>query len=79
MEVRKVSLGEHIKEISDRTSLETKVRIGIQMADFDNWDNGDYKGNPELIKRQVETVLRTIEKWVEDDYINVIRKKDEER
>ena len=77
MEARKVSLGEHIKEISDRTSLETKVRIGIQMADFDNWDNGDYNGNRELIKRQVDTVLSTIEKWVEEDYINPIRQIDE--
>jgi hypothetical protein len=77
MEVRKVSLGEHIKEISDRTSLETKVRIGIQMADYDNWDNGSYNGDPELIKRQVETVLSTIEKWVREDYINPIRKENE--
>ena len=77
MKARKVSLGEHIKEISDRTSLETKVRIGIQMADFDNWDNGDYNGDPELIKRQVDSVLSTIERWVEDNYVNPIRKENE--
>jgi len=77
MEARKVSLGEHIKEIRDRTSLETQVRIGITMADFDNWDNGDYNGDRELIKRQVDTVISTIERWVENNYINPIRKKDE--
>lgn len=74
MKARKVSLGEHIQEISDRTSLETKIRIGITMADYDNWDNGDYNGDRELIQRQVETVLSTIERWVKNNHINPIRK-----
>ena len=77
MEARKVSLGEHIKEISDRTSLETKIRIGITMADYDNWNNGDYLGDRELIQRQVDSILQNIEKWVEDNYINPIRKSNE--
>jgi hypothetical protein len=77
MKARKVSLGEHIKEISNRTSLEVKVEIGIQMADYDNWDNGSYNGDPELIKRQVDSVISTIERWVEDNYVNPIRKENE--
>lgn len=65
------------KEIMDRTSLETQVRIGITMADFDNWDNGDYKGDRELIQRQVDTVISTIERWVMNNHINPIRKSQE--
>jgi hypothetical protein len=47
------------------------------MADYDNWDNGDYNGDRDLINRQVDIVLSNIEEWVKNNYINPIRKKDE--
>ena len=76
MEARKVTL-KNLKGIRDSTSLETSIRIGISMADYDNWDNGDYNGDSDLINRQVDIVLSNIEEWVKNNYINPIRKKDE--
>jgi hypothetical protein len=75
-EARKVTL-KNLKGIRDSTSLETSIRIGISMADYDNWDNGDYNGDRDLINRQVDIVLSNIEEWVKNNYINPIRKKDE--
>ena len=72
-EARKVTL-KNLKEIRDSTSLETSIRIGISMADYDNWDNGDYNGDRDLINRQVDIVLSNIEEWVKNNYINPIRK-----
>ncbi len=76
MKPRKLTL-ENLKEIRDSTSLETGMRIGLTMADYDNWDNGDYNGDRELINRQVDIVLSNIEEWVKNNYINPIRKKDD--
>jgi hypothetical protein len=75
-QARKFKL-DNLKEIRNNTSLETGIRIGIQMADYDNWDNGDYNGDSDLINRQVDIVLSNIEEWVKNNYINPIRKKNE--
>jgi hypothetical protein len=65
-----------IQEILDSTSLETSIMVSLTMADYDNWDNGTYKGNKKLIKEQVEGVLRIIEEWQSKNYINPIREKE---
>lgn len=64
---------ENINKILDSTSLETSITISITMADYENWENGTYKGDKELIKKQVEGVLRIIEEWQSKNYINPIR------
>lgn len=76
MEARKFKL-DNLKEIRNNTSLETGIRIGLTMADYDNWDNGDYNGDRDLINRQVDIVLSNIEEWVKNNYVNPIRKKNE--
>lgn len=65
---------DNLQRLLDELDLETKMRISLQMADYDNWDNGDYNGDPELIKRQVECVLSNIEEWVKRGMISPIRK-----
>jgi len=76
MKARKVQI-ELLNQIRNSTSLETNIKIGLEMADYDNWDNGEYKGNKELINRQVDIVLSNIERWVEKNYINPIREPNE--
>lgn len=73
---RKVKL-KHYDDIKNSTALETHVKISLMMADFDHWDNGDYKGDRELIKRQTESVIMGIEEWVKSNYVNPIRIKNE--
>jgi len=63
-----------IQEVLDSTPLEISLMVTLTMTDYDNWDNGTYKGNKKLIKEQVESVLRIIEEWQSKNYVNPIRK-----
>lgn len=65
---------DNIQRLLDELDLETKIKISLQMADYDNWDNGTYKGDSELIKRQVDSVSSDIEKWIDRGMISPIRK-----
>lgn len=62
-----------IEKILDQTSLETALRISFAMADYENWEDGSYTGDEELIKIQVESALHLIETWVEGGQKNPIR------
>jgi hypothetical protein len=62
-----------IDKILDQTSLETALRISFAMADYENWEDGSYTGDEELIKSQVESALHLIETWVEGGQKNPIR------
>ena len=70
---RKVRL-KNFQDMVNKIPLETQVRIGIAMADYDKWFDGEYTGDDELIDRQVKSVINTIEKWKENNFINPIRK-----
>jgi hypothetical protein len=65
---------DNIQKLLDETPLEIRIRITLQMADYDNWDNGTYHGDPELINRQLDAILSHIENWVEKGMISTIRK-----
>jgi hypothetical protein len=62
-----------IEKILDQTSLETALRISFAMLDYENWEDGEYSGDEELIKSQVESALHIIETWVEKGQTNPIR------
>jgi hypothetical protein len=62
-----------IEKILDQTSLETALRISFAMVDYENWEDGNYSGDEELIKSQVESALHIIETWVEKGQTNTIR------
>ena len=62
-----------LEKILNETSLETALRISFAMLDYENWEDGNYSGDEELIKSQVESALHIIETWVEKGQINPIR------
>ena len=62
-----------IEKILAETSLETALGISFAMLDYENWRGGEYLGDGELIKSQVESALHIIETWVEKGQINPIR------
>lgn len=62
-----------IGKILDETSLETSLRISFAMSDYENWEDGKYLGDEELINNQVESALHIIEAWVEKGQTNPIR------
>lgn len=53
-------------KILKSTPLKTRLWVVLQMDDYENWDNGDYKGNVEELKRKVELIKKEVEDWVED-------------
>jgi hypothetical protein len=49
-----------IEEIKSRTSLETILRVHLEMKDYIHWNNGEYSGN---INEELEYLLKRIEEW----------------
>lgn len=72
-EARKVKLNK-FGEMMKTMPLESQLRIGLSMADYDNWHDGEYEGDGELIERQLNSVINTIERWKENNFSNPIRK-----
>jgi hypothetical protein len=62
-----------LEKILAETSLETSLRISFAMSDYENWEDGKYLGDEELINNQVESALHIIEAWVEKGQTNPIR------
>ena len=74
---RKTKISEYesnlLEKILAETSLETALGISFAMSDYENWRGGEYLGDGELIKNQVESALHIIENWVEKGQTNPIR------
>ena len=74
---RKTKISEYesrlLEKILYETSLETSLRISFAMSDYENWEDGKYLGDEELINNQVESALHIIEAWVEKGQTNPIR------
>ena len=62
-----------LKKILDETSLETALSVSFAMSDYENWKDGEYFGDGDLIKRQVQSALHIIEAWAEGGQTNPIR------
>lgn len=53
------------EKMKDRP-LSKRLLIPLMMVDYDNWDNGEYKGDLVLIEKQIEVICSTVDKWVSD-------------
>jgi hypothetical protein len=53
------------EKILSRIPLECKIKTYLTMEDYDNWDNGEYKGDKERIKKMTEDLLDIIKKHKE--------------
>ena len=52
-----------LEEIRRRISLETCLRVRLQMDDYDNWDNGEYFGDMDKINKNIGIILDEVERW----------------
>lgn len=52
-----------IAKLLRETSLETRIRIRLEMHDYENWDNGDYNGDQ---TETVKMVLEEVERYLDD-------------
>ena len=46
------------RELLRRVPLKTKLKVAFQMNDIKNWQNGEYKGDKRLIKRNVKDTIK---------------------
>lgn len=53
------------EKMKDRP-LSKRLLVPLMMADYDNWDNGEYKGDMDKIKAQIDIICSTVDKWVSD-------------
>lgn len=53
-------------EVLKRTDLKTRLFVQLQMADYENWNNGDYLGDMTKLLAQVQSILETVYKWKDD-------------
>lgn len=52
-----------IEEIRNRTSLKTRLSVYLTMADYENWDNGEYLGDENKIREEVNYLIDLFEDW----------------
>lgn len=53
-----------VESILKKTSLETRLKVYLQMNDYINWNNGEYSGN---INEELESLLKYVEEWQKDE------------
>lgn len=56
----------NFKRILKETPLETRLFVYLQMDDYDNWDNGSYKGDNQKIKEKVTHIIGIMESFLKD-------------
>lgn len=56
----------NLEKILKETPLDIRLRVSMMMDDYENWDNGVYKGNKELIEKQIQSIIRQVKEWIKD-------------
>ena len=60
-------MSEIFDNLLKQTDLYTRVRISLQMDDLQNWKDGEYLGDPELIERQTKAICKLVDEWQGDE------------
>ena len=66
------SKSEWFDKLLKEITLKQQIKLDLMMQDYDNWKNGEYLGNVELINKQVNSIIETIKEWKENNFINPI-------
>jgi hypothetical protein len=45
-----------VERLRKKIPLETKIRVALEMNDYDNWENGTFKGN----KKELTKIIMDI-------------------
>ena len=59
-------MSEIFDKLVKQTDLYTRVRVSLQMDDLQNWKDGEYLGDLQLIERQTKAICRLVKEWQED-------------
>ena len=63
-----------IESLLAEISLEETIKTGLMMSDYENWSEGEYKGDRKMIDDQTECVVRILEVWEKEGFKRSIRK-----
>ena len=55
-----------LEKIRKETPLKTRLFISLQMEDYKNWDNGDYRGDIKKLIKSTSDILKEVFEWVDD-------------
>jgi len=55
-----------IQKILKSIPLKTRVFTILQMEDYDNWENGEYKGNNKRLIKLTKWILEDVFQWIKD-------------
>ena len=55
-------MSKYHKKALSKISIESSIKTFLIMNDYDNWENGEYKGDIESINNQTKTIIRIIER-----------------
>lgn len=53
-----------VQKLMEKTPLKQRFKISLEMHDYDNWDNGTYKG--EVSEQLLNSLLKIVTKWQKD-------------
>jgi hypothetical protein len=54
-------------QILNRIPLHTWIETTLKMEDYDNWDNGEYKGNIKAVQSLTAHICDHILEWIFND------------
>ena len=57
--------------VSKNIPLQTRVYIHLQMEDFENWEDGKYKGDCDKLKKNTDQLIGIFMKWAKDNDIKI--------
>jgi hypothetical protein len=47
-----------VERLRKKIPLETKIRVALEMNDYDNWENGTYKGSKTRLTKIIMDIFK---------------------
>lgn len=67
-------ISEFLEEF-DNMSLEERIKLSLTMGDYNNWEDGIYKGDWNTINRQTSMIIQDVSDWMESPNAPLEQKK----
>ena len=55
-----------IKELLKEIPLEARIETYLMMDDYENWDNGKYKGDRKALMYKTKCLVAECKQWIKD-------------
>lgn len=55
-----------MESIRKKIPLKTMIFTNLQLSDYENWSNGEYKGDNEIIIKTATSIMQDVFQWIEN-------------